>query len=877
MNPGPDRKRWQAFLGEEIREYLEHETDENIARGMRPEAARQAAMRKFGNVTRVKEDARAIWTVVWLEQWRQDAGYGLRILRRNPAFSTAVVLTLALGIGMNSAMFSVMDAVLYRHVSYPDSERLIWVAQYDTDWQSEADNRLLPSDYAAFRDQAQSFESMTAYTNADMGLMYAGKGGTERIAYVSGEFWSTTGARPAAGRVFGPGEPRAIVLAWELFQRRFDANPNVVGRIVSVDGRPFAIVGILPPKFRFEFPQFLYPDDDRKEIDAYIAVPDAAWHLPMTAYRAGNWEKAQEDFGPLPGFVWVLGKLRPDASVQRARAELDAMYQRLTRERPGIYHTHSALRVQPLQSKLARGAGEAFVVLGGAVGFVLLIVCANVANLLLARATSRQREVAIRRALGAGGVRLVRQFFAETAIFAAAGGTAGVVLAKGIVAEVVRVGSGTVPRLADAMIDGRVLAFTAGASLLAAVLFGFGPAAALLRSDMLRPLKEDGAGYSVASGPLHVRAALAALEVAMAIVLLSGAGLMLRSFWRMSAFPPGYSPDKILTMRLSLSGERYRSWPQQRAYLDELLRRLVTAPGSEAAGIHCSSFNTTIQVQGASADNPVPAVIEYVSPGYLRAIGVPLLAGQWPEDMDLDTVMVNETLARSLNGTGNLVGRQIRAAFLSGRIAGIVPDFKTSQLDAEPRPAVYAPYQRSPRISSVQGILRVGTRAVPMVSAIRQWVAGIDSNVPLYKLETLESELAESVAPRRFNLLVLSSFAAVAVLLAFIGIYGVIAYFVAQRTREIGIRMALGATRIGVARMVMRQGLAIVGIGVATGILAALGLSKVVSSLLYGIKPNDPFTLLAVAASLAIAALLACLGPSWRAARVDPMVAVRGE
>lgn len=345
----------------------------------------------------------------------------------------------------------------------------------------------------------------------------------------------------------------------------------------------------------------------------------------------------------------------------------------------------------------------------------------------------------------------------------------------------------------------------------------------------------------------------------------------------MSAFPPGYSPDKILTMKLSLSGERYRSWPQQRAYLDELLRRLMTTPGSEAAGIHCSSFNTTIQVQGASTGQPVPAAIEYVSPGYLRAIGVPLLAGQWPDDMDLDTVVVNETLARSLNGTGNLVGRQIQAAFLSGRIAGIVPDFKTAQLDAEPRPAIYAPYQRSPRISSVQGILRVGTRAAPMASAVRQRVSGIDSNVPLYQVETLESELAESVAPRRFNLLVLSSFAAIAVLLAFIGIYGVIAYLVAQRTREIGIRVALGATRIDVARMVIQQGLAIVGVGVATGILAALGLSQVMSTLLYGVKPNEPLTLLAVAASLAIVALLACLGPTWQATRVDPIVAVRGE
>ena len=877
MNPGPDRNKWQDFLNEEIREYLEHEADENIARGMSPEAARQAAMRKFGNVTRVKADARAVWTVVWLEQWLQDAGYGWRMLRRNPAFSTAVVLTLALGIGMNGAMFSVMDAVLFRHVSYPDSERLTWVAQYDTAWQSETDNRLLPSDYAAFRDQAQSFESMTAYTNADLGLAYAGESGTERIAYVSDEFWSTAGARPAFGRVFGAGEPRAIVLAWALFQRRFAGDPSVIGRTVSVAGRPFAIVGILAPNFRLEFPQFLYPDDERKEIDAYIAVPGAAWHLPVTAYRAGNWDKVQEDFGPLPDFVWVVGKLRPKASVEQARAELEAIYKRLTRERPGIYHVHSALRVQPLQKKLTRGATAAFVVLGGAVGFVLLIVCANVANLLLVRATSRQREVAIRRVLGAGGVRLARQFLTESALFAAFGGTAGVLLAKGIVAAAVRAGSGAVPRLADATIDGRVLAFTAAASLLVAVLFGFGPAASLLRNDMQRSLKEDGGGHSLAFSHVRVRAALAALELALAIVLLSGAGLMLRSFWRMSAFPPGYLPDKILTVKLSLSGERYRNWPQQRAYLDELLLRLMTTPGSDAAGIHCSSFNTTIQVQGARADQPAPAVIEYISPGYLRAIGVPLLAGQWPDDMDMDSVMVNETLARSLNGTGSLVGSQIQAAFLSGRIAGIVPDFKTSQLDAESRPAIYAPYQRSPRISSVQGIVRVGTRAAPMAPAVRQRVAGIDSNVPLYQVESLDSALAESVAPRRFNLLVLCSFATVAVLLAFIGIYGVIAYLVAQRTREIGIRVALGATPIDVVRMVIRQGLAIIMAGVAMGILAALGLGGVMSTLLYAVKPNDPVTLFAVAGSLAIVALFACLGPSWRAARVDPMVAVRGE
>jgi putative ABC transport system permease protein len=873
-----DDRNWQHLLEEEIRAYLEHETEDNIARGMSPEAARQAALRKFGNVTRVREDTRAVWTLAWLEQSLQDIGYGLRMLRRNPGFSAAVTLTLALGIGMNSAMFSVMDAALFRHISYPDPERLVWVATYDTGWQSETDIRLLPADYAAFREQAQSFESMTAYDNADLAMVYGGEGATERIAWVSGEFWRTAGVRPALGRLFGADETHAIVLSQELFQRRFGGDAGVIGRPVSIDGQTFAVAGVLPERFRLEFPQFLYSDDERKGIDAYIAIPDAAWHLPTTAYRMGNWEKLQEEFGLMPPFVWVVGKLKPTASLDRARTELETTYARVIRESPGIiYHTHSALRVQPLQTKLAGGAAAAFVVLGGAVGFVLLIVCANIANLLLARATSRRREVAIRRALGAGGVRLVRQFLTESALFATAGAAGGAMLARAIVAIVVRIGGEVVPRLADARIDGRVLVFTAAASIVSAALFGLGPAVSLLRTDMQKPLKEDAGGYSAGAGRFGVRAALAALEVAAAIVLLSGAGLMLKSFWRMSALPPGYSPNKILAMKFSLAGARYANWPQQQAYLDELLGRMATVPGAEAAGLHCGSFHTTIQVEGVGADQPVPATIEYVSPGYLRAIGVPLLAGQWPDDMDLGAVVINQSLARRLMRPQGPVGRQIHAALLGGRIAGIVPDFKTSQLDAEPNPAIYAPYQRSPRISSIEAIVRVAASAAPLAPAIRERAAGIDTSVPVYRVATIESELADSVAPRRFNLILLGSFAAVAVLLAFIGIYGVIAYLVAQRTREIGIRVALGASRADVTRMVLQQGSAIIGVGVAVGILAALGLGRVMASLLYGVRPNDPWTLLAVAGSLTIVALLACLGPSWRAARIDPLIAIRGE
>jgi putative ABC transport system permease protein len=872
------RKNWRSLLDEEIREYVEHETDDNIARGMNPAEARDAAWRKFGNVTGVVEDTRAVWTAVWLEQWLQDATYGLRTLWRNPAFSVAVTLTLALGIGANAAMFSAMNAVLFRHISYPDAERLTWVSTYDTGWQSDIDTRLLPSDFAAFRDRTRSFANMTAYSNDDLSLSYRGESVTERIAWVSGDFWAMSGARLALGHFVGPGEERGAVITWELHQRRFNGDANVIGKAVSIDRRAFTIVGVLPQGFRLQFPEFLYPDDEQKEIAVFIPMPDAAWRLPLTAYRAGNWEKAQESFGPFPGFVWMVGKLSPRASIEGARTELETIYQRLIQEEPGIYHTHSALRVQPLQIKLSGNLRPAFVVLGGAVGFVLFIACANIANLLLARATARRREVAIRRALGAGEARLIRQLLTESSLFALMGGTAGLILARGMLAAIVRVGSGVVPRLADATIDWRVMAFTGVVSLFAAALFGLGPAVSLLRRDMQQPLTGQGAADSARDrSSMRVRSAFAALQVGMSIVLLSGAGLMLKSFWRMNTFPPGYSPGRIVTMKISLPAGRYSDWPHQQAFLEELMQRLATVPGTEAVGVHCGNIHTGVQLEGISSEQPVSAVIEYVSPGYLKTIGVSVLVGKPPDGKDLNAVIINESLARRLNVTSDLIGRRIRTAMLSGRVAGIVPDFKTSQLDAEPLPTIYAPYERAPRISFVRGMVRSNTSGRTIAPAVQKIASGIDSDVPVYQVETLETALAESIAPRRFNLYLLTTFATAAALLAFVGINGVIGYLVAQRTREIGIRITLGAGRATVARMVMRQGLAIAGAGIGAGIPAALGLGRVMTSLVYGIDPGDPWTLLAVASLLALVALLACLGPAWQAVRVEPMVAIRSE
>jgi putative ABC transport system permease protein len=368
------------------------------------------------------------------------------------------------------------------------------------------------------------------------------------------------------------------------------------------------------------------------------------------------------------------------------------------------------------------------------------------------------------------------------------------------------------------------------------------------------------------------------MEVALAVVLLSGAGLMLKSFWRMNAFPPGFEPNKILVTKISLSGPQYKAWPQQHTYIDELFRRIQAVPGVQAAGIHCSNFNTTIQVEGVAPDNQPFAAIRYVSTGYLRALGLPLVEGHWPtEDESLDMVMVNRSFARRVTSSGNLIGKHIHASLLSATIAGIIPDFKVSQLDAEPGPEIYAAYQLSPRISLITALVRISGDPKRFAPEIRKLISGIDQNVPAYQVETLERQLTDSIAPRRFNMFLLSSFAAAALLLALIGIYGVIAYSVAQRSREIGIRMALGAQRLEMVGMVMRQGMAIVMAGVVAGFIAAIGLARLMISLLYGVKPDDAPTFLIVAAALSLMALFACAGPALKAALVDPIVALRYE
>jgi putative ABC transport system permease protein len=837
------------------------------------------SVRQYGIFDRVRVETAGVPALVWLEQSVQDLRYASRVLRRNPAYTTAIVLTLALGIGMNTAMFSVVNAVLLQPLPYPSPERLIHLANGEPSC-GPFDCMVSRADYVLWRAQAHSFEKMAAFGNEDVALVDGDTSDTERVASITGDFWDITGAKPAVGRLFGSKEPNVLVLTWAVFEHRFSSNPAVLGKTVIVDGHPFTITGVLPKDFRFVFPQELSTGDELRVIDAFIPLP-AVYEVP------GDPIETNPKLGPMPVWVRVVGRLKPNVPFNRAKAEMQGIFERIVRSYPkGFVHMYREetiryFRFMLLTERLVGGSRFALMVLFGAVVFVLLIATSNIANLLLARSSTRQRELAIRTSLGAGRMRIVRQFLAESILLALLGGIAGLVLARLALILIIWIGSQAIPRIAETRIDGWVLAFALALSLATGVLFGLAPASSFWRRNPDEVLNVR--ATSASASPLRLRGLLVSLELAMAIVLLSAAGLMLRSFWHMNDYPPGLAPDKILVMKVSLSGGPYfKNWPQQDAYLNELSRRIASVPGVQAFGIDCGALNQPIDVEGVPSGPPNarPAVaLRAVSPGYLRVIGVGLTQGHWPTEREtFDVVLVNQSLAWRTVGRGrDIVGRRLRGSFLNATIAGVVTDFRDWQLDEAPEPQVYMPYQRAPVVNSVRVVVRTSIDPKYVESAIRKVVSSIDRNVPVYQLQTLQQALFDSIAPRRFNMFLLGTFAGTALLLALVGVYGVIAYSVVQRTREIGIRMALGAESSEIISMVLRQGMKMAVAGIAVGVLAGLALTRLMASMLYDVKSNDPTTFLIVALLLALTALAACFLPALKAARVDPMVALRYE
>jgi putative ABC transport system permease protein len=864
-------------LHSDFQDHIERETRENIERGLSSDAARAAAMRKFGNVARVTEDTYAVWRCLWLERLLQDLRYALRGLRKSPGFTAAAIATLALGIGMNTVVFSVIDAVLLRPLPYPDAERLVWLANYSEQFKLEA---VAGPDFFDWKERARSFDKMASYTFSGMTVGAGAESDEVGVATVSDGFLEITGARPAIGRLFTPRDRNALLLSHRYFARRFGGDPAVVGKTVTINGRPFEICGVLPEIFRFDLP-LQSPNLDRRDIEAYI--PETM--TPQTQIR-----------GQRMSILNVVARMKPGVRTGQALAELATIQADIARHDSSGFYRTLQLHVTPLQEQVVGGSRRGLLVLWAAVGFVLLIAFVNVANLMLGRATARRGEIAIRAAMGAGRARMAAQLMVEGLVLAIAGGAGGIAVARVALGAVMRFVGAAVPRLGESSLDMRVLAFTLLLSAATGLLFGIAPVFWLSEMNLAHVLKEGGRARSAGRMGMLTRRLLMAAELAVALVLLIGAGLMIRSSWRMNSRPAGFAPERILTMKISLLGPAYREKPAQLAYFEQVIDRLARTPGVEAAGIGNARLRGTIEAEGIRfpANQAPQTTYHTVSAGYFRALGMRLTAGRWLTDDEPDPVVaVNEALARQVFGAADPIGKRIRTGSAQGMvvsqsgsaapmntmatIVGVVADLRYTKLDAAPSPETYIPYRQASSTRGMDVVALTAGDPAALAPAARSAIAAIDPAQSVYDVETLEHALADSIAPRRFHLLLLGIFASVALVLAIVGIYGVMAYAVAQRSHEIGVRMALGAQRGEVVGMMVRQGMLVAACGMAVGVVAALALTRVMATLLFDVRPTDPATFAAVCGILAAAALLACCAPALRAARVDPTIALRYE
>jgi putative ABC transport system permease protein len=854
-------------LERDLQDHIDMDTRENIERGMAPEEARRAAIRKFGNVARVAEETRAVWRWMWAERLGQDMRYALRGLRRNPLFATVAVLTLALGIGMNTAVFSVVSSVLIKPLPYPDAARLMWVVNVHRRFHFEAASA---PDFSDWKKQAQSFEQIAAYTHADNTIQDGDESAKHAVVAVTPEFWQIAGAHAALGRLFGEGDRNMLVLTWRMFQERFGGDAGVIGRAVRIDGRQATIAGVLSKEFRFLPPRGM----------------DGGMSGEAEAFTPAVIGPEMQARGPRLLIMFVVGKLKTGVPPERARAELQGIQDRIARENPQMsgFYRDAEIRVMPLQERLVGESRRALLVLLAGVAFVLLITCANLGNLLLARATARQREIAIRAAIGAGRSRLVRQFLVEGLTLAMVGGATGVALAAAVDRLLVRISPAAVPRLGELAMDWRVFLFAFAISIAAGLIFGLAPVLSLPLTSLYSVLKDGARGSFGARAGMRLRQLVVAAELALALVLLTGAGLMVKSFARMYAHPAGFEPEKIGTMKVWLSGPGYRDSERSAAvgYAQRLLDRVSQTPGVQDGAVTSVFAHGVIEAEGRTyAPGEAPqGQFRFVSPEYGRVLGLPLLRGRWLGDETSNAVVLNQTLARRLFSTDDVLGRQIRVFALKepAVIVGVMGDLKISRLDADAPAEVLIPYRRgeSSNFRRMEVLIRTASPAA-VLPQVRKAAQGVDPSQPPYGVTTLEQALSESIAPRRFHFLLLGTFAATAVLLALIGIYGVMSYIVTQRTQEMGVRVALGARRGALVWMVVRQGMTIALVGIALGIAAALSLGRAMQSLLFEVKPNDPPTFAAVAALMAATALMACIAPAAKAARVDALVALRYE
>ncbi|MGB6666803.1 MAG: ABC transporter permease [Candidatus Acidiferrum sp.] len=851
-------------LEEEVAFHLDMREENNRRMGIDAEEARYAARRQFGNSTSLKERSREMWTFASLESLWEDVRYALRMLRKNPGFTAVAVLTLALGIGANTAIFSVINGVLLAPLPYKDPQQLVAMKQNDS-----------LMNIIDIQRQTRAFSQGGGINLAQMDYT----GGPEPLqihaGYVNAGFLETLGVPPLLGRFISPqedvkGGPRVIVISHQFWQNFLNADPQVLGKTVTLTGNDYTVIGVMPAGFA--------PPEEHADIyvSLWVAYPEAA------PFRGVH-------------FMRTYWRLKPGVTLAQAQADISSIDHRLAEQYPDNERTRETVLV-PLHDFIVRDSRKALLVLFGAVGFVLLIACANFAGLLVARNVARRQELVIRAALGAGKFRLIRQALVESALLAMIGGTAGLLLAKSGASFLLSLKPAALERFTGVQLDGRVLFFVFGISLLTGIVFGIAPAWSASCTDFAESLKEGGRGATAGPSGHLLRKVLVTAEIALALVLLVGAGLLIKGFSRLRSVNPGFDSQNVMTMHLQLPVARYAEIPPQTQFRRELLARLNSFPGVNAAMITDIPFgpdylNHSIVIDGRP---PVPAGAESrvqtlsVMGDYFRVMQIPVRAGRGFTDMDRQgqplVAVVNETFVEKFFPHEDPLDARIdwgrsKSPHQWMTVIGVVQDVKYWGLDQPADPAVYAPFSQSDEAWRRWMTLAIRTPGPSntLVDEVKQQVWSLDRQIPVSDIQSMNSLMAESLAQQRFNMLLLGIFAALALVLSAVGIYGLMAYAVSQRTHEIGVRVAVGAQQRDVLRLIVGDGAKLAFFGIAIGIVAAFALTRLMASLLFEVAPTDPETFAVVAVLLAAVALMACYIPARRATRVDPMVALRYE
>ena len=870
------RKRMLEELDQDIRDHIDIETQDNIGRGMSPEEARYAALRKLGNVTRVTEETRAVWSFIWIEQLFQDASCGVRALRKNPGFAIVVVLTLALGIGANTAIFSVVHGVVLAPLPYSEPNRLVMV------WESRPHVKTLSTSYPDFMDwqrNARSFEQMAALTSRNYDLTSPGTPQHLDGMEISSGFFSTLGVNLAMGHDFSPSEDMphgasAVVISDRLWRNRFASSPQALGKSIRLDGAECTIIGVLPPGFRFLVDADVYTS---------LAQGEPLFYDDRTIHA-----------------IVGIARLKPGVSIGQAAGEMSAVQENLDRLYPAV-DRNLGTNIVPLKQEIVGDVGGTLLLLLGAVGIVLLIACANVANLLLVRSAARRREFAIRSALGASRARMVRQLLTESVLLAMTGGILGLIVAKLGVRLMFAEFPQSLPRADSIDVNLTVLFFAFGISLVVGIAFGLAPALKSSRADVQGSLKSGDRGSTRA----HPRgqSALVMIQMALTLALLVGAGLLLRTIGDLRKVNPGFNTQHVITFKVGLSPSLTQSASSIRIAYQQLLDRIRQIPGVETADFtnivplseedNGGPFWVGPQESTSMQDAPHALYFE-TGPDYLQTMEIPLLRGRFFTPADTPdsepVVVINSVLAHTYFRDRDPVGQTITVAhWHTARVIGVVGSVRHWGLGD---PGTYNPsqiyisfYQLSDQwIPAFARALSVAVRTpldvATIMPAVRNVVYGTGKDQPVYDVRTMQQIVSESMSSQRLPMVLLAVFATLALLLASVGIYGVISYSVTQRVQEIGVRMALGAEKGQIFQMVIGQGLRMAVVGLTIGAAAALILTRLLvsfSHLLYGVGPRDPVTFASVSLVLTGAAVLACYIPARRASRVDPMVALRDE